>query len=89
MENVREVMGEVRDWERVGEIGLDIPGSKLHEIRQLSTSERGKSHSLGRYWVNTAPCASWEVLGDALYSWGEERALMMVKQYLPKGMCIP
>ena len=87
VENVTEVMGKVGDWERVGS-RLDVPHSKLQEINQVSTSEREKSHSLGRYWVTTAPGASWEVLGDALYQEGEETVLAMVKQYLPKGMCI-
>ena len=84
VENVKEVMGEVGDWERVG-YELHIPDSKQQEINQLSTSDREKSRSLGRYWVTTAPGASWERLGNALYKCGEETALAMVKQYLPKG----
>ena len=92
VENVTEVMGEVGDWERVARggmytLGLGIPDSKLQEIKQLSSSEREKSQSLGRYWVTNAPGASWEVLGNVLYQEGEETALAMVKQYLPKGMC--
>ena len=87
VENVTEVMGKVGDWERVGE-WLDVPYSKLQEIKQLSTSDREKSQSLGRYWVTNAPGASWERLGHALYYKGEETAAAMVKQYLPKGMCI-
>ena len=87
VENVTEVMGEVGDWERVG-LELDVPHYKRQEIKQLSTSQREKSQSLGRYWVTNAPGASWEVLGSALYEKGEETALAMVKQYLPKGMCI-
>ena len=87
MENVTEVMGKVGDLEAMGS-WLGVPHSKLQEIKQLSTFEREKSQSLGRYWVTTAPGASWEVLGDALYSRGEETALAMVKQYLSKGMCI-
>ena len=51
-------------------------------------SEREKSQSLGKYWVTTAPGASWERLGNALYREGEETAAAMVKQYLSKGMCI-
>ena len=100
VENVMEVMGEVGDWERVAQggasgasglsitFGLRIPDSKLQEIKQLSTSDREKSQSLGRYWVTNAPGASWERLGHALYYKGEETAAAMVKQYLPKGMCI-
>jgi len=87
VENVTEVMGEVGDWERVGYV-LRVPHSKRQEIKQLSTSEREKSRSLGRYWVTTAPGASWEVLGRAFYMHREETTLVMVKQYLPKGMYI-
>ena len=85
--NVTEVMGVVGDWKAVGN-WLGVPDSKLQEIKQLSTSEREKSQSLGRYWVTNAPGASWERLGHALYKEGEETAAAMVKQYLPKGTCI-
>ena len=68
-------------------VGPGIPDSKLQEIKQLSASEREKSHSRGRYWVKSAPGASWEVLGIVLYECEEDTALAMVKQYLPKGMC--
>ena len=94
MENVTEVMGEVGDWERVARgggvytFGLGIPDSKLLEIKQKSYTERARSHLAGEYWVNTDPRASWLVLGRALYEEEEETALAMVKQYLPKGMCI-
>ena len=87
VENVTEVMGEVGDWERVGN-QLGVPHSKRQEIKQQSTSDRENSQSLVRYWVTTAPGASWERLGYALYQEGEETAAAMVKQYLPKGTCI-
>ena len=87
VENVTEVMGEVVNWEMVG-IWLGVPHSKLQEIKQQSISKRDKSHSLGRYWVNTCPDASWVRLGRVLYKVGEERAAVMLKQYLPEGMCI-
>lgn len=89
VENVTEVMGEVGDWKRVaGIFGLDIPDSKLQEIKQQSYTERDRSRLAGEYWVNTDPDASWLVLGRALYKCREETAAAMVKQYLPKGMCI-
>ena len=87
VENLMKVMGEVGDWEEVGDL-LRVPDSKLQEIKQLSTSDKEKSQSLGRYWVTNAPGASWERLGYALYQEGEETAAAMVKQYLPKCMCI-
>ena len=86
MENVREVMAEVENWERVGR-WLGVPYSKRHEIMQQSSTEREKSLALGDYWVNTAPNASWEVLSRGLYLSGEKGALAVTKQYLQQGMC--
>ena len=86
MENVREVMAEVGNWERVGN-WLDVPVSKLQEIIQQSSTAREKSLALGDYWVNTDPEASWEKLAKVLYRWREERALAVMKQYLQQGMC--
>ena len=86
MENVREVMAEVGDWNLVG-IWLGVPDSKVLQIRQQSSTEREKSLALGDYWVNTAPVASWEKLAWGLYQEGEERALGVMKQYLQQGMC--
>ena len=66
---------------------LDVPVSKLQEIRQQSSTEREQCLALGDYWVNTDPEASWERLAMALYRWEEERALAVTKQYLQQGMC--
>ena len=87
MENVREVMAEVGDWWWVGD-ELDVPDSKLEEIRQQSSTEREKSLALGDYWVNTDPYASWEKLARVLYQEGEEKAAAVMKQHLPQGMCV-
>ena len=89
VENVTEVMAEVENWEWVmGIFGLGVPASKLHEIKQQSSSEKEKRHAVGRYWVSTHPVPSWEKLARELYEEGEERALAVLKQYLPNGMCI-
>jgi len=97
VENVTEVMREVGDWERVarggfkGDFstrGLEIPDCKLQEIKQQSYTKRDRSRLVGEYWVNTDPNPSWRCLADALYEKGEDNALLMVKQYLPKGMYI-
>ena len=85
VEKVTEVMGEVGDWEEMGDL-LDVPDSKLHEINQQSSSEKEKHHSLCKYWVNTDPDASWEKLGRALYDNGEKRAAAVAKPYMPKGI---
>ena len=86
MENVREVMAEVWDWESVEMFGLGVPVSKRQEINQQSSTEREKSIALGDYWVNTAPDASWEKLARELYRKGEKRAVAVVKKYLQQGM---
>ena len=79
-------MGKVQDWEMVG-LGLGVPLSKRQEIKEQSSTEMEQRLTLGRYWLNTHPDPSWEKLGTALYKRGEERAAMMVKQYLPpQGM---
>ena len=85
VENVREVMVEVGNWWWVWN-ALDVPHSKVLEIRQQSSTEREKSLALGDYWVNTAPVASWEKLAKVLYNKGEERAAAVAKQYLQQGM---
>ena len=87
VEKVTEVMGEVGDWEGVAG-WLDVPKPKLAEIKQQSSTEKEKGCILGEYWVNTTPGASWGRLAKTLYRKGEERAAIMAKQYLPKGMCI-
>ena len=89
VEKVMEVMGEVKvgKWAGVG-IRLGVPMNKLAEIQQQSSTGREKSRAVGEYWVQYVPHASWEGLATALYRSGEERAAVMAKQYLPKGMCI-
>ena len=82
MENVREVMAEVGDWVVVGS-RLGVRYYKRQEIKQSFTVRE----TLGDYWVNTAPDASWEKLARALYQFREERALAVMKQYLQQGMC--
>ena len=87
MENVREVMAEVGNWESVG-IWLGVPVSKEEEISQQASTETEKHLALGDYWVNTDPGASWEKLAGWLYTTGNERAAAVMKQHLPQGMCV-
>ena len=96
VENVTEVMGKVGNWEWVARgncrCGLGIPDFKLQEIKQQSYTKRDRSRLAGEYWINTDPNASWRRLANVLYEQGEDSALLMVKQYLPKGMyisCLP
>lgn len=82
-----EVMGKVRNWEEVGDF-LGVSESKRDEIKQQLSNEGEKSRQLGEYWVSVDPSASWERLANALYKNGEEKAAVMVKQYLQKGIHI-
>lgn len=76
---------EVADWEKLGG-GLEVPKSKVAQIKQQSSTE-GESHqALAEYWVNTDPDASWMWLAMSLYRKGEEKAAAMAKKYLPKGL---
>ena len=86
VENVREVMAEVRNWRGVVGIVLGVPVSKREEISQQSSTEREKSLALGDYWVNTDPDASWEKPARELYLLREHRAVAVTKQYLQQGM---
>lgn len=85
VEKVLEVMGEVRDWERLGG-RLEIPDSQLAEIMMKSSTDEEKCRTLGQYWVKTAPNVSWERLAWTLYYSGEEIAAAMANRYLPKGV---
>ena len=90
MENVTEVMGEVKDWKKVGGFfGLEIPQFKLLSIKQQSSTEREKSCALGKYWVKTDPEASWEKLARELHGCEEEEAATMATQYFARGTCNP
>ena len=81
-----EVMGEVGEWEMV-EIHLGIPWSR-GEIQQQSPTEKEKRRAVVQYCVQCVPYASWEGHATELFRRGEERAAVMAKQYLPKGMCM-
>ena len=87
VENVTEVMREVGDRESVWGL-LGVLGFKRTELQQQSSTEEEKTRAMSQYYVNCVPHPSWEDLAFSLYTSGEERALVMARQYLPKGMCI-
>ena len=86
LENVTEVMREVVGGRMLMCNLLDVPLSKL--LQQQSSTKEEKTHAGSLYYVNCVPHPSWSDLARALYMRGEERAAVMAKQYLPKGMCI-
>ena len=88
VENVREVMAEVRNWMIVG-FWLGVPDTKRQEISQQLSTARERCLALGDYLVNTDPYGSWKKLALGLYWEREERALAVTKQYLQQqGMCV-
>ena len=87
VDNVSEVMREVRNKEFVWEV-IGVPESKLTELMQQSSTEEEKTRAASQCYVNSSPTATWKKLTELLYYSKEERAAMMAKQYLPKGMCI-
>ena len=86
VDNVSEVMREVGDRERLWRL-FSVPLSKRTEFMQHS-STADNTRAVSQYWINSSPDATWKVLTWLLYFNGEERAAVMAKQYLPKGMCI-
>ena len=87
VENVMEVMGELRNRELVWGL-LYVQQSKQTELRQQSSTVRERTRAESQYWINSSPDATWKELTKSLYHSREERAAVMAKQYLPKGMCI-
>ena len=87
VEKGMEVMGEVEKRWAVWAV-LRVPGSKLTELMQQLSTKEEETRAMSQYWINSSPDATWKELTSSLYYSGEERAAVMAKQYLPKGMCI-
>ena len=68
----------VRHRLHIYEDHLHMFGYHLH----LYTGESNKSQSIGMYWRNTVPSASWESLAGILYSLRINGALERVKEFL-------
>ena len=88
VDNVSEVMREVVGCSKWVWVSLGVPKFKLAELQQQSSTEEEETRAVSQYWINSSPDATWKVLTWLLYFNGEERAAVMAKQYLPKGMCI-
>ena len=87
VDNVMEVMREVGDRKWVWGM-LYVPESKQTELMLQSSTVEEETRSVSQYWINSSPDATWKELTSSLYYSGEERAAVMAKQYLPKGMCV-
>ena len=87
MEHVADVLSLLRrnwyDYSPGGGLSLheylDVPGSKVKEIRGKHRSQQ--LASLSAYIVQFIPGISWAVIAGALYYCCEERALQAAKRY--------
>ena len=73
-------MDEVKDLERV-RLLLNVPEHMVDHF-----SEREKKHTVGNYYLQTHPDASWQHLTDRLYYAEQFNAVEKAKQHLTKGM---
>ena len=73
-------MDEIKDLGRVMGV-LVVPEHMVYHL-----SEREKKHTMGNYYLQTHPDASWEHLTKMLYYAKEFIAVEKAKQHLPKGM---
>ena len=79
--NVLAAVRTVRDVGRLGDV-LEVPHTKRDGVEQQSASFEERREGLVKYYVYTAPYASWEDLGGALLYWGEEAAMEEVKVHI-------
>ena len=68
----------------VGTLGivLEVPNTKRDEVKQQSASDEERREGLVKYYVDTAPNASWENLGGELLYEGEDAAMEDVKVHI-------
>ncbi len=78
-EKVYRVMGEVRNWRRVGYY-LGVPESRWDQIKDTHSTEEAKKRALVRYYLQTVHDASWERLAGELYYRQQDSALAVVKE---------
>ena len=78
-----KVLAAVRtvDVGRLGDV-LEVPPTKRDEVEQQSASDEERREGLVKYYVDTAPNASWEDLGGEFLFWGEEAAMEEVKVHI-------
>lgn len=63
----------VKNWDQLGRY-LQVPSHKREESKDIMVN----------YFVTSVPNASWEKLAGALYYYGEENALTVVKSYFQR-----
>ena len=88
-ENVLNVLAEVKDpekWEynKIPEC-LQISQSKVEEMEQLYHDLSKRLSALARFWMNSHPAPSWELICYALYLTEEYEVLESVQNKYLKG----
>ena len=72
--NVLSSVLTVENWDQLGKY-LQVPSHKREESKDIMVN----------YFVTSVPNASWEKLAGALYYYGEENALTVVKSYFQRN----
>ena len=87
--NVTRVLESVRSVDRPGGV-LELPGRVQDKIRQDYATSEQRWNVMVRYWLQSMPNASWNVLAGRLHRWEDATALEAMKQYIqiPTGLLL-
>ena len=83
-ENLMTVLEEVHDWHMLG-FRLDIPDSKLREIREHYPPDNQCKVSMVTHWLHTHPAPSWKRVAGALQDMGKDSLAEMVATKYIRG----
>jgi hypothetical protein len=90
-DSVAEVMELMNNWDSLDSdyyTKTVVPGSRLTEIQQRSSTKREIANECASYYVHCHPQPSWTHLASRLYSKGEFAAVEKLKPFLPlRGKC--
>ena len=75
--NLCKALEVVKNWFGYSGLGsyLDIPSSKLEEIRRLYSNPAQYQRVLLHHWLTTHPAPTWVLVGEALYK--KEKHIIM------------
>ena len=89
LENVLNVLAEVKDPRKwvFYEIPmrLQIPQTKLYEMKELYPDLSKQQSALAQFWMNSHPAPSWELICYALYFTEEYEVLESTRNKYLKG----
>ena len=76
------VLAAVRTVQKLGDYVIEVPDTKVEEVRQQSASDEERREGLVRYFLHAHPNASWEWLGGELLRCEEDAAVQNVKVHI-------